>query len=171
MTTRIREMTDADCAAVARVRVEGWRSAYRDLLPAAYLAALSVAEDTEVRRERLARAGERVVRLVAERDGEVVGWAAFGPDRSPGAGPGDGELHALYARPDVVGTGVGRALTDGVAARAAARGCARLSLWVPEGNALGRRFHAKAGFAPDGACEPWEAGGTTLVELRYTRAL
>lgn len=169
MTTRVRKMAEADCAAVAEVRVEGWRSAYRGLLPAAYLAAMDVGEDAEVRREHLARAGERVVHLVAERAGKVIGWAAFGPDRSPDAGPGDGELYALYVRPEVVGTGAGRALMDEVVARAAARGCARLSLWVLEGNAPGRRFYAKAGFAPDGAREPWEVGGTEVVELRYAR--
>ncbi|MFV2120470.1 GNAT family N-acetyltransferase, partial [Streptomyces sp. Act-28] len=123
MTTRVRGMTDADCAAVAEVRVEGWRFAYRGLLPAAYLASMSVEEEVEVRREHLSRAGERVVNLVAERAGGVVGWAAFGPDRSPDAGPDDGELYALYARPEVVGTGVGRALMDEVAARAAATCC------------------------------------------------
>ncbi|MCQ0025290.1 hypothetical protein M4914_21680 [Streptomyces somaliensis DSM 40738] len=120
-------------------------------------------EDAEVGREHPARAGERVVRPVAGRDGEVVGRAAFGPDRAPGAGPGDGGPCALYARPGAVGTGVGRAPTDGAVVRAAARGRARLSPRVVEGDAPGRRFHARTGFAPEGAREPWEAGGTALV--------
>ncbi|MFF8382837.1 GNAT family N-acetyltransferase [Streptomyces kanasensis] len=171
MSARVREMVEADCAAVARVRVAGWRSAYRGLLPVAYLAALDVEDDAAVRREHLARAGGRVVHLVAERDGDVVGWAAFGPDRRPEAGPADAELYALYALPAVVGTGVGRALMEEVTARAPARGYTSLSLWVLEDNALGRRFYAKAGFTPDGTREPWEVGGTTLMELRYTRPL
>ncbi|MEU7569511.1 GNAT family N-acetyltransferase [Streptomyces fradiae] len=171
MTVLVRGMAEADCAAVAGVRVAGWRFAYRGLLPEAYLAAMSAEEGASAHREQLARAGERGAHLVAERAGEVVGWAAFGPDRSPGAGPGDGELYALYVRPDVVGTGVGRALADEVAARAAALGYGRLSLWVLEGNARGRRFYARAGFAPDGASEPWEVGGATLVEVRYAKGL
>ncbi|CAL9588510.1 N-acetyltransferase family protein [Streptomyces sp. enrichment culture] len=167
----VREMADADCAAVAAVRVAGWRFAYRGLLPDACLDAMSVEADTDARREHLARAGDRTVHLVAEAGEEVVGWAAFGPGRDPGAGPGDAELYALYVRPDAVGTGVGRALTGEVLARAAGLGFGRLSLWVLEGNARGRRFYAKAGFVPDGAREPWEVGGRTVMELRYARAL
>ncbi|CAL9579484.1 N-acetyltransferase family protein [Streptomyces sp. enrichment culture] len=171
MTALVREMAEADCAAVAGVRVSGWRSAYRGLLPDAYLDAMSVEADTELRREHLARAGERVAHLVAEDGGEVTGWAAFGPDRAPGAGPGDAELYALYVRPDVVGAGVGRALTDDVVARAAGLGFTALSLWVLEDNARARRFYARAGFVPDGAREPWEVGGTTVTEVRYVRSL
>ncbi|WP_228973661.1 GNAT family N-acetyltransferase [Streptomyces sp. DH12] len=172
MSARVREMVETDCPAVARVRVAGWRSAYRGLLPVAYLAALDVEEDTAARREQLARAREHhVVHLVAERGGDVVGWAAFGPDRGPGAGPGEAELYALYALPEVVGTGVGRALMEEVTARASSLGYGSLSLWVLEDNALGRRFYAKAGFTPDGTREPWKVGGTTLMELRCTRPL
>ncbi len=52
---RIREMTDADCATVAELRVLGWRSAYAGLMPQAFLDGLDVAEGTRQLRERLAQ--------------------------------------------------------------------------------------------------------------------
>ncbi|MEU6487220.1 GNAT family N-acetyltransferase [Streptomyces sp. NPDC046887] len=138
--------------------------------------------------------------LVAEQAGETVGWACLGPYRHPdtpapatpaaggggGAsgpgggqadprdlhgGPGDGEVYALYADPERLGTGIGRALMDEVVALTSAAGHPALRLWVLAGNTLGRRFYEKAGFAPDGAEEPWHVGGATLTELRYARRL
>ncbi|WP_308282370.1 GNAT family N-acetyltransferase [Streptomyces lichenis] len=133
--------------------------------------------------------------LVAEQAGEIVGWACLGPYRHPdtpapatadGAsgpaggqvvprglhgGPGDGEVYALYADPQRLGTGIGRALMDEVVALTSAAGHPALRLWVLASNALGRRFYEKAGFAQDGAEEPWHIGGATLTELRYTRRL
>ncbi|MFI8909795.1 GNAT family N-acetyltransferase [Streptomyces albidoflavus] len=65
-------------------------------------------------------------------DGQVVGWACCGPRDTPGDGPGagEGEVYALYVRPDLLGRGVGRALLDAVHDEAAARGWGALVLWV-----------------------------------------
>ncbi|MFV0126965.1 GNAT family N-acetyltransferase [Streptomyces sp. HMX112] len=168
---RVRQMTEDDCAAVAEVRVRGWRTAYQGLLPRWYLRAMSVEADTEVRRRHLAEADARVVDLVAERAGSVVGWACHGPYRADEGAAGDGELYAVYVRPDQVGTGAGRALLAESVARATAAGYPALRLWVLKGNTRARRFYEAAGFAPDGAEEPWHVAGTTLMELRYARSL
>lgn len=39
---RVREMTLGDCDRVSEIRVRGWQSAYRGLMPQSYLDALSV---------------------------------------------------------------------------------------------------------------------------------
>lgn len=167
---RVRDMVEGDCEAVAEVRVRGWRFAYDGLIPAWYLRAMSVEADAETRRKHFTQDGTRHVNLVAERAGSVVGWACYGPNRD-GSATGDGELYALYARPDQLSTGVGRALMDETAARAAADGYRALRLWVLKDNARARRFYEKAGFAPDGAEEPWHVAGVTVSELRYVRRL
>ena len=169
--THVRGMTDADCEAVARIRIRGWQTAYAGLMPAPYLAALSVEEDTARRRELLARAGSPVVNLVAERAGEVVGWACHGPLRDDDVPAGDAELYAIYVRADLLSTGVGRALVDVTLERCAAAGHGRIRLWVVEGNTRARRFYERAGFAPDGAEEPYEVAGASVPEVRYLRAL
>ncbi|MER7111488.1 GNAT family N-acetyltransferase [Streptomyces sp. NPDC000229] len=168
---RIRDMVEDDCEAVAEVRVRGWRFAYEGLIPAWYLRAMSAEADAETRRRHFAQDGARHVNLVAERAGSVVGWACYGPYRDGQAATGEGELYALYARPDQVSTGVGRALMDETVARAAADGYPALRLWVLKDNARARRFYEKAGFAPDGAEEPWHVAGVTVSELRYIRRL
>ncbi|GAB2714890.1 GNAT family N-acetyltransferase [Streptomyces bullii] len=167
----IREMTLADCAAVAEIRVRGWQTAYRGLMPRSYLDALSVREDAARRRELLVRSDGSVVNLVAERDGTVVGWAAYGPYRDGDAPTADGELYALYVHPARYGGGAGRLLLQESVRRCAAAGHDRMFLWVLKGNARARRFYERSGFRADGAEEPFEAGGAVVPELRYVREL
>ncbi|MFF7375467.1 GNAT family N-acetyltransferase [Streptomyces massasporeus] len=169
---RIREMTLADCEGVAEVRVGGWRSSYRGLVPQSYLDGLSVEEDAERRRTHLAQGDGRVVNLVAEgTGGAIVGWACHGPYRDGEVLTEDAELYALYVHPDQVGRGVGRALLTESVARCRAAGHGRLLLWVLKENDRARRFYERAGFWADGAEEPFEVDGVTVPEVRYTRPL
>ncbi|WKX73234.1 GNAT family N-acetyltransferase [Streptomyces sp. XD-27] len=169
---RVREMAETDIDAVAEVRVRGWQSAYAGLMPQAHLDALSVAEDAARRREFFSLGLGDVVNLVAERaDGDVAGWACFGPYREPDLPSGDAELYALYARPELVGTGVGRALLGETLARVAERGFPRVRLWVLKGNARARRFYELAGFTPDGGEVASDVDGVAVPEVRYVLEL
>ncbi|MEW1657397.1 GNAT family N-acetyltransferase [Streptomyces sp. NPDC093707] len=174
-------MAEADVDAVAAVRVRGWQAAYRGLMPPAYLDAMSVAEDAGRRREWFARRRPEVWELVAERDGEVVGWLTAGPSRDADLAPGEGELAkarppaaelmALYVAPSLIGTGIGRALLEAGTDRARARGFGALYLWVVRGNARAQRFYERAGFMPDGAEQADDVAGWRVPELRYRRPL
>lgn len=163
----VREMTGPDIDAVAAVRVGGWRHAYAGLMPQSYLDGLSVVEYAEQRRASFADPANAVTNLVAEGpDGAVLGWAAFGPAQGEDTAPDEGELYALYARPDVIGTGVGRALLTEVLRRAP---YPAVRLWVLEGNARARRFYERAGFRPDGEVLVDETDGFPVSEVRYRR--
>ncbi|MEU7189312.1 GNAT family N-acetyltransferase [Streptomyces sp. NPDC039022] len=172
---RIRDMEQADIDAVAAIRVRGWQTAYAGLMPQAYLDGLSAAEDAAARREFFAAAPPEVVNLVAEQDGTLIGWAAFGPARAEDGAPpppaSEGELYALYLPPERIGTGIGRALTDACLARAGRNGFRALRLWVLKGNARARRFYERAGFRADGAEEAYEVAGVAVPEVRYRRPL
>ncbi|MER6714493.1 GNAT family N-acetyltransferase [Streptomyces sp. NPDC006129] len=165
-------MTLSDCDRVAEIRVRGWQHAYRGMIPQSYLDGLSVAEDAERHRTRLARADGRVVNLVAEDTrGEVVGWACHGPYREGEVLTDDAELYAVYVHPDHLGQGAGQALLAESLTRCAAAGHGRLLLWVLKENARARRFYERAGFRADGAEEPFDVEGVAVPEVRYSRAL
>jgi ribosomal protein S18 acetylase RimI-like enzyme len=169
MALAVRRMTAADCDAVAEIRVRGWQHAYAGLMPQAYLDAMSIEEDADRRRELLAKGGSRVVNLVAERDGKVIGWACQGPSRDKDAPAGAAELYAIYVLPGHLSTGAGRALMAELTVLAESAGHPVVLLWVLAENTTARRFYEKAGFAPDGAEEPFEAGGVAVPEVRYAR--
>jgi ribosomal protein S18 acetylase RimI-like enzyme len=167
----IREMTFSDCEAVATVRVRGWQHAYAGLMPQAYLDAMSIEKDASRRRRLLAEGDGRVLNLVAERDGEVVGWACFGPSRDDDVPAGTAELYAIYVLPEHLSTGVGRALMEVLTHRVAAARYPLVLLWVLADNHHARRFYEHAGFVPDGAEEPFEVAGVPVPEVRYARRL
>jgi GNAT superfamily N-acetyltransferase len=162
----------ADCDRVAEIRVGGWRSAYRGLIPQSYLAGLSVEEDAERRRTYLSQGDGSVVNLVAEdAGGELLGWACHGPYREGEVRTEDAELYAIYVHPRHVGQGAGRALLTESVARCSAAGHGRLLLWVLKENGRARRFYERAGFRADGAEEPFEVDGVAVPEVRYARTL
>jgi GNAT superfamily N-acetyltransferase len=156
----IRPGTVADAEAVARVHVETWQAAYVHVLPQAELQAMSPRERVEQWR--------RWPPLVAEEDGEIVGFVSVGPSRSDDA---EGELFAIYVHPDRWGTGVGRALMQAGEAELRRLGHRTVILWVLEDNLRARRFYELAGWSPDGAVQDIELFGFRLSEVRYAKEL
>lgn len=168
---RIRVMTMADCHHVSEIRVAGWRTAYAGLVPRSYLDAMHVDEDAEKRRAMLSNPDNPVRNLIAERAGQVVGWAAYGPYRDGEVRTDEAELYAIYVRPGHFGTGVGTALLRASTERCATVGHDRMLLWVLKENTPARRFYEHHGFTPDGTEEPFEVDGVEVPEVRYVRAL
>jgi GNAT superfamily N-acetyltransferase len=150
-TRRIRPATIDDARAIAEVHVASWRATYRGLLPDAYLDRLSVDEREAQRREVLRDPSGEWGTLVAEEDGRVIGFAAYGPSRDDDASPGTGEVPAIYLAPEVVGTGVGRDLFEQVNVALRDAGFTRATLWVLEVNERARRFYERAGWSWDGS--------------------
>ena len=89
--------------------------------------------------------GARVPVLVAERDGEVVGFARVSPasDREAYAGIGE---HGIYVDPPARGGGAGRALLETLAEAAERAGLHKLTSRVFVTNAASRALHRAAGF-------------------------
>ena len=134
----------SDAASVARVHVRSWRATYEGLLPAEYLAALDV-DDYAGRWERsLQSPFARGTVVVAEQDGQVVGFASGGPERD-GDPRYDGELYAIYLLPDFQGRGLGRALVEAVAAALADRQLTSFVVWVLRDNTAARGFYERLG--------------------------
>ena len=167
----LRQASIEDAAPLAVVHVETWQAAYGALLPADFLASLDVAARARAWHERLLVAGPALRTVVAERNGEIVGFATTGASRDEDADAGTGELIALYCHPRAWGTGVGRALiADGVEHLTAA-GYHEATLWVLEGNGRAQRFYCAAGWRPDRTLKTAQIGGEQLRELRYRRGL
>jgi GNAT superfamily N-acetyltransferase len=147
------------------VRLSVWRSAYRGLVPDAFLDGLAITEEmTAVRRSWLDDPDHPM--HVAVDGGEVVGIAVAGPPRDDDL-DADGwtELGALYVLPERWGAGTGRALLEAVLAR---RPRSHQALWVLEGNDRSRAFYASCGFRPDGAHKVEVLHGP-VAEVRLVR--
>jgi GNAT superfamily N-acetyltransferase len=162
----VRPARVADAPAMGRLVVRAWQAAYRGQMPDEYLDGLRAEDRAAYWDGVLRREGRRGVVLVAERDGEVIGFAAAGPSPDP---EGAGELYAINLDPAHWGTGAGRALLEAAQAELDRMGFAESVLWVLPGNARARRFYALAGWAADGTERASEAFGVSFAEVRYRR--
>ena len=112
------------------------------------------------------------LRLVAERDGSVVGWAALSPASARDCYRGVGEV-SVYVAAEARGDGLGRALLDDLVERSEQAGYWTLSAGVFPENEASLRLHKACGFREVGARERLgELGGVwrdvVLLERRST---
>lgn len=96
--------------------------------------------------------------LVAEADGQVVGFGELDPD---------GHINRFYVHADCQGRGVGRALLAALEAEAARRGLHRL---YTEASITARPFFERLGFATLAAQEV-ECRGEQFVNFRMEKGL
>lgn len=145
----IRPETEDDCDEAAAVHVLAWQRGYRGMLPDELLDTLDVAQWSTRRRQRI----PDKVSLVAERDGRIVGFVRFGPDREDQS---CGEIQAIYVHPDHWGTGVGGRLLRAAMEALPQR---EIRLWVLEENKRALTFYAHHGLYPDGAKSTFRPSG------------
>ena len=133
----IRTATAADAPAIARVYNQGI---------ADRLATLETEERTpEERRAWLAARDPRHPVLVAERDGEVVGWGALNPFNPRPAYRFVADFSVYVAR-DARGSGVGAVLLAALIAEACRLGYHKLVLATFPFNEAGTRLYRRFGF-------------------------
>lgn len=168
----IRPPQAEDARAIAQLHIRSWQVTYRDLLSAAYLAALNDSLERRVAWfDKAIAAGEPVIR-VAEAEGRVLGWCSFGDSRDEGAAPATGELMAIYLLPEAWGQGIGSHLW--VAARQAMQdaGYRAVTAWVLDGNQRGAGFYRSTGFIADTASHrTFEENGEPLPLTRFNLQL
>jgi len=163
----IRPCAAQDAEAVETLRVDGWRTAYRGMIPDTFLDSMRV--DAERRRGHIAQRPDGVLESVAVQDGTVVGWVAAGPCRDEDRQePDKGEIYACYVLPRRWRGGIGRLLMSQATAALAAGGRDDISLWVLQANSAARRFYESCGFQPDGIRQLLDLGGP-VPEVRYRR--
>lgn len=141
----IRPALLSDAPAIGRIHCHAWRETYTGLLPEAMMARLSEARSTEIFR----REGCRNL-LVAELDGEAVGFCGYGPWRGEDSDPGSGEIVGLYVLQKAQHQGIGTRLLQAGLNALQAGGYTRAALWVLAGNAHAIGYYQARGFRDTG---------------------
>jgi GNAT superfamily N-acetyltransferase len=169
----VRAAQAGDAAAIARVQLVTWRTAYRSLLPAALLEDWDEPGAADVwRRAVVAPPTPGHAVLVAIDGSAVAGFAAFGPAEVAAGEPPlpDGptnEVTALLVEPRWGRRGHGSRLLAAVTDLSAASGVARLQTWLPEADAVTAGFLEGAGWAADGWVRTLDTGTSTLRQRRW----
>jgi ribosomal protein S18 acetylase RimI-like enzyme len=109
--------------------------------------------------------------LVAEVDGQVLGFVSYGPSSDPTTRAQVGEIYAIYLSPKCWGEGIGKAMHDEAISRLRARRFHEATLWVLESNMRTRRWYERQRWVPDGSERFEEIGGLRTREMRYRLSL
>ena len=161
----LRRASAGDAPAIARIRVDSWRTTYRGMIPDAYLDGMDVDASTAVW-DRVLTAGPGTTSVfVADHAGEIVGFAGGAMLEAAKYGI-DAELVAIYLRREFQHAGLGRRLFGAVVDAQRAHGATRLLAWVIAGNKAARSFYERLG--GDLLVEqPFEWDGLDLVEVGF----
>jgi GNAT superfamily N-acetyltransferase len=166
---QLRDAIPGDELAVARVHVRSWQAAYRGLIDAEFLDALH--PEDRASRYTFGSAEPAAPRtILAEEDGELLGFATVGLSRDADA-PGRGELYALYVDPGRWRGGSGRLLLAESRRRLRAAGHEEAILWVLRGNETAARFYLDDGWHRDGAEREEQPYGVVSRVIRFRRPL
>jgi len=162
----IRTPVAADAPAIARVHIDTWRETYSGHMTDSYFDEDSYRRRLEMWTHVLGPQGRPGARVVAERDGEIVGFATAGSSDSNDARNGhepvrDLHLYAVYLLAREHGRGLGQQMVDAVV------GSQPAQLWVMRGNDRAIAFYRRNGFEFDGVEVARDDLG--VVELRMVR--
>ncbi len=172
MSVVVRDMRIEDADQLGAVHVRSWQAAYRELMPADYLASLSVEERAAMWRERLgSTAAPGVHRMVAESGSTIIGFVLAGPAVGIEEEPRIGQLYAVYVDPDHWDTGIGHLLFAAGMEALSEDGFETAVLWVHPGNIRARSFYEAHGWVADGAEQTEELYGIVAPEIRYRSSL
>jgi ribosomal protein S18 acetylase RimI-like enzyme len=145
----IRRATPADITAIGRLGALLVR-VHHELDPKRFIAATSRTEQAYGAFLGGQLDEPNIVMLVAERDGEVIGYTyagVEGPDYMALRGPA-GVLYDIVVDPAHRGQSVGRMLLEATIEALKARGAPRVVLSTAERNAPAQRLFERAGFRP-----------------------
>jgi ribosomal protein S18 acetylase RimI-like enzyme len=158
----IRRAAHADADGIARVHVQAWRETYAGLLPQELLDALSVEDRAALWRSLLEPGGPTV--LVAESEGEIVGFGSAGAAREPALAT-SGEVTAIYLLDRAKRMGAGRILMRRLLDALAADGHDAAGLWVLASNRPAIAFYEAMGGTRGEAVK--DAATPALLHVSY----
>ncbi|WP_372869256.1 GNAT family N-acetyltransferase [Planomicrobium okeanokoites] len=158
----IRKATLADARGIARVHVDSWLATYKGIVPDAYLNQLNYGARERLWNENL-KADNNFVAV--NEDGEVIGFADGGKERTGKYAAFEGELYSIYILPQSQGQGIGVSLLRNVVDDIRQKGMNSLLVWVLADN-RSRGFYEKFG-GQEVDRKAVTISGKELIEIAY----
>ena len=139
----VRNIEKEDLKVVAEIVVNGWKSAYRGIIDDDFLDSLN-ANDAY---QRMLKNYQENGFVVAEIDNEVVGFCRYTLENlfSKEYTEIDGEISAIYVKPELKRNGIGRKLFEYVFKEFKKNGNKKIILWCLKENYPSRAFYEKMG--------------------------
>ena len=140
----VRRARISDAHDIARCQMLGWQRGYKGIVSDDFLNSINLRDSIERWTNNLSEMTDDKYTLVAEMDGQGVGFLSVGPPRDGQEGF-KSELWAIYIDPDYWGRGVGRALFDQMVLDLKSRDIHNTYVWCLRDNDRGRKFYEALG--------------------------
>ncbi len=151
-----------DRLSVSNIYEEGWKFAYRGIVPQDYLDSIPPGRWVPYLDQ------DGVHSLMMTEDGKLIGTSSY--SRSRTAQFHDfGEIISIYLLPEYMGRGYGRLLLEAAVKELEKLGYEDIFLWVLAENRNARKFYERCGFTPTQHYMYHEIGGKKLQEIQYCR--
>lgn len=160
----VRPASKHDIPAISRVHVESWRTAYRGIIPDAFLDGLSYQKHEE-RHHRYMSKPDTLYFVAESAAAEIIGFLMGGRERT-GDPQYTGEIYAIYLLHDHRRQGTGSALVAHWAEGLQRTGITSAMVWVLANNTPAIRFYQQTGgkYLRE---QTIEIGGVSLKEHAY----
>ena len=166
MQIRVREACPIDADAIARVHIDTWRSAYRDIVPDAVLESLSYEKDANQWKRVLGGTEHRDFFYVVEDASQsVVGFASGGPALGGNDPQYSGELFTIYILYAFQRQGLGHLLFSQVVKHLISLNLTSMLIWVLADNPARCFYEALGGNLVDTGT--YEIEGVVLNQVAY----
>lgn len=162
----IRQAALADAPAIAKVRIDTWRTAYRGIVPEDYLSNMSYEESERSWAMHLSDTDRKKVWVYVAVDaaGRLVGFVSGGAGRDEDP-VYKSELYAIYILQTYQSQGIGRLLTLALVEKLVQMGFDSMLLWVFAENPARRFYEALGGQLVK--TSQFELSGATIDEVAY----
>lgn len=165
MNAVIRKANRSDAEQIGKVHYRAWIETYTGLLPEEYLATRSAEKSTAMFRKTECRN-----LVVAEFDGEIIGFCGWGEFRDFDTDERMGEIQGIYILEEYKRNRIGKRLLISALEQLKAEGYQKVGLWVLDTNENAIRFYEKMGFERFTITKTVELG-QPVTELLYLKRL
>jgi len=155
-----------DAKSIAHIRVDGWKSAYKGMIPDSFLNTLDYDFEESRVVSRIDRSDAEFTSdiLVYEDDGEVLAYAYYGKSLDNAFPNYQSEVVALYVLPSKKGMGIGTKLMNEMKTLLIKQGYTNMIVWCLKENYPSIKFYEHLGGVIKEERE-FEIDGVKVTEL------
>lgn len=161
----IRTAKIEDAPHIAKVHVDSWRTTYAGIVPDAFLYENLTYESRTKSWEKQLQADETTILVAENKQGELIGFASGGRERSGKYKHVDGELYAIYLLQTYQGQKIGFALVEAMAQSLLKQEFSAMLVWVLEQNSAKYFYEKLGGKRVDS--DRLIISGKSLLEIAY----
>ncbi len=139
----IRNIEEKDIPQVVDIQIDGWQTAYREIIDDEYLDSMNRESKIEKRKKDYMNNGF----IVAEYENNIVGFCRYvdSNEFSSDIDNIDCEMLALYVKPDLKRNGIGKKLFEYVINEFKKENKRNMILWCLKENESSKKFYEKMG--------------------------